>query len=917
MIKGRYRLHNLYRLWVIPLLMCLAANLQAQSGPYLSRDNHSGLTHQPSSWDGPMPVGNITNLTDTKVTVRGYLIHGSEISPSNASFSGTGSMLVVEDTLRIHGDLSILNGAGLHIKQGGVLIVHGNYLQKDGVTFYNEGTAVFIGSWKWAGTGSYNNAGVIYSQGSVSGGVGHKSMTDLWEENPSLYHFVGLKVLKEDCIGTSGSLTVSGEYSRVVRWESSIDFFKSDITTISSRESTYSYSNLQETTSFRVYLETSPGQYGYSSGATIVVLEASQGGAISGPTAAMCGSVNSGTLSLNNFIGSVLRWESSADGFATAATVATGGESYSFGNLSQTTSFRAIVKNGSCGEASSTIFTVEVSPESKGGELSGSTSVCAGENSGSLLLSGYTGAVLRWESSTDGGATFQPIDFTGAEYFYENLSTTTSFRAVVQSGSCAVAYSTVASIAVSTVAGGALSGGQAVCAGENSGTLSLSGYAGEILRWERSVDGFATTENIAHTADSFVFGNLNQTTRYRAVIGGTACAPVYSTVAEVVVEEQVIAGEITTSASSVCAGSNEGSLTLNGYSGQILRWESSTDGFATQIDIINYQQAVYTYQNLPATTSFRAVVGNESCGEFYSASATIEVKAPAVGGTLAGAKRVKAGENTGTLHLEDYFGTIVQWEWSADAFATDVQVLNHTGTTYTFENLKQDTWFRVLVQQGDCSPVYSAPAKMWMNQAPMAMADTFYVEPASKFTSSISLLQNDYDPDGDPLVITAGQHLSTTEGNRLDIQLDGNIYFEPSSSFRGTDTYQYRICDDAGEASQCSFGTLVLVVKDKPVTGERKVIVYDGFSPNGDGKNESWIIEHIEQYEDNFVQVFDRYGVLVFEAVGYNNHQKVFEGYSNKGAIGGGSLLPEATYFYRIVLDREQPVITGYFILNR
>ena len=49
---------------------------------------------------------------------------------------------------------------------------------------------------------------------------------------------------------------------------------------------------------------------------------------------------------------------------------------------------------------------------------SGGTNVCTGVNAGSLTLSGHTGSVLNWESSTDGGTTWISIGNTTTTQSY-------------------------------------------------------------------------------------------------------------------------------------------------------------------------------------------------------------------------------------------------------------------------------------------------------------------------------------------------------------------------------------------------------------------------------------------------------------------------------------------------------------------
>ncbi|RFS15755.1 S8 family serine peptidase [Emticicia sp. C21] len=78
------------------------------------------------------------------------------------------------------------------------------------------------------------------------------------------------------------------------------------------------------------------------------------------------------------------------------------------------------------------------------------------------------------------------------------------------------------------------------------------------------------------------------------------------------------------SSTNVCAGSNSGTLTLTGYIGTILRWESSTDNFAT-VTTINNTTATQNYSGLTQNTQYRAVVKNGSCTEANAIPASITV----------------------------------------------------------------------------------------------------------------------------------------------------------------------------------------------------------------------------------------------------------------------------------------------------
>lgn len=89
-----------------------------------------------------------------------------------------------------------------------------------------------------------------------------------------------------------------------------------------------------------------------------------------------------------------------------------------------------------------------------------------------------------------------------------------------------------------------------------------------------------------------------------------------------------------------------------------------------------------------------------------------------------------------------------------------------------------------------------------------------------------------------------------------------------------------------------------------------EVVPNDGISPNGDGINDVWTIPGIEQFPDAVVEIYNRWGELLFRSIGYK--QKWDAKYN-------GNDLPVGTYYYVINLNSplfKEP-ITGPLTILR
>ncbi|WP_264550750.1 gliding motility-associated C-terminal domain-containing protein [Flavobacterium sp. N2038] len=109
--------------------------------------------------------------------------------------------------------------------------------------------------------------------------------------------------------------------------------------------------------------------------------------------------------------------------------------------------------------------------------------------------------------------------------------------------------------------------------------------------------------------------------------------------------------------------------------------------------------------------------------------------------------------------------------------------------------------------------------------------------------------------------------------------------------------------------------TLARILSEMP----DNIVVYNAVSANGDGLNEYFRIDGLEDFPDNTLQIFNRWGVKVYETSGYGVNNNVFKGYSEgRVTVNKGEKLPTGTYFYVLTYKglKSGKEKTGYLYVN-
>jgi gliding motility-associated-like protein len=278
--------------------------------------------------------------------------------------------------------------------------------------------------------------------------------------------------------------------------------------------------------------------------------------------------------------------------------------------------------------------------------------------------------------------------------------------------------------------------------------------------------------------------------------------------------------------------------------------------------------ATFTTPSLTATTSYYvSIVSATGCeGPRTEAIATVATVTkptitPSGSTSFCGAGSVILNAPTG----------FTSYAWSTGATTSSITVT--TAANYTV----------VVRDAGGCESESSDPISVTINQPPQ--------------TPQITVSGNLAICPGQPITLGAPAGFTYLWSTGATTQ---------QLSVTVADSYSVTVTD----ANGCT-------ATSQPVTttlGACDLIIYNAISPNGDVKNESWIIENISNpdTQNNSVTIYNRWGSKVWSGNNYDNDQVKFTGQTENG-----NELPSGTYFYKIFLEDTGKTLTGYLVLKR
>ena len=226
-------------------------------------------------------------------------------------------------------------------------------------------------------------------------------------------------------------------------------------------------------------------------------------------------------------------------------------------------------------------------------------------------------------------------------------------------------------------------------------------------------------------------------------------------------------------------------------------------------------------------------------------------------------------------------------EWTA--FNDENSVWSADGATATVTSLGDGLALVWTLSGGLGCENYSADTvRISPEEAPVANNDGLEVG-GDQTIGTVDLKNNDQRTG--PVTVTL---LTEPEFGTVLSNLNGEVTFEAPRGLTGTTSIEYEICSSVCP-NLCD--RAVLTIRSSADGADPEV--FNAISPNGDGMNDRFIFDILElradEFPDNELIIFNRWGDILYEAAPYNNDWT--------GTTNGGQDVPEGTYYYILRLN--------------
>lgn len=161
---------------------------------------------------------------------------------------------------------------------------------------------------------------------------------------------------------------------------------------------------------------------------------------------------------------------------------------------------------------------------------------------------------------------------------------------------------------------------------------------------------------------------------------------------------------------------------------------------------------------------------------------------------------------------------------------------------------------------------------------------------------TVIVLENDL-PGSSPIIVGRVRVVVQPKNGSVFVNSDGSITYRSTPGFVGDDTFVYEIIDENGSKD---FATVRMVVR------LAELLIPNAVTPNSDGKNDLFVIQGLENYDNADLTIFNRWGNEVYRSRSYQQNWD-------------GAGVSDGTYYYRLLLKKDgvETIHKGWVLVKR
>ncbi|MGV3529586.1 MAG: beta strand repeat-containing protein [Flavisolibacter sp.] len=569
-----------------------------------------------------------------------------------------------------------------------------------------------------------------------------------------------------------------------------------------------------------------PTRYAFTS---VTILSPSAGGTATAADPIICAG-SSTSISLGGNTGTIQKWQSSTNGTTWNDIVSTVNP-LNTGSLNATTYFRAVVKNGACAEANSSVATVTVNqPPVITSQPSSSNATYCQDAVATALSVTATGAGLTYQwysnaSATNSGGTSIP-SATGNTYTPSTTTAGTLYYYVVVSGTCGTATSTVSGAILvnpTTTITAQSTGAATYCQDATATALSVTANGASLqYQWYSNTSAVNTGGTLISGANSNTYTPSTATAGnmyYYVAVTGT-CGTGTSTVSgAIVVRPTTAITAFSAPATTYCQSETAAVFSVSATGSNLAyQWYSNASASNSGGTLLTGATgSTYTPSTAAAGTLYYYVVVSGDCGTVTSTvSGAILVNPTTVINTENLGSAGYCQNAPATALSVSATGTNLQYQWYWNATASNsggTLIPGANGNTYTPSTATAGTTYYYVVVTGTCGTATSS-----VSGAIMVTLQTVITGQPSAANSNYC--QDDMATAFSVTVAGSGLNyqwysntVAANTGGTMIGGANGNTYI-PSTATAGTTYYYVVVNGDCGTATSTVSGAIMV----KPTT---------------------------------------------------------------------------------------------------